>query len=459
MTKKATLYIGVLTFSILIVLSILFYKERTVFLDISYHLFSILKDDSFAIQNNRFGAFFTQLFPLIGSKLGFSLQTIAVLYSMSFVILPLITFLLIHLYFKNTKVSVAYLLFTIAMTTHTFYWIQSELPQAIAFLFILIALLDRAVQEKTPSNKFVFLSSVLLFLVCFTHPLMLIVFTFLVLYYFLSHPDKKAVIASFGLTYFAFYVIKSLFFKTAYDSQAMGGMNNFLALFPNYFNLESNKNLIKYFIQDYYFVAILFAVTVFSFIRRLRYLKALLISAFFLGYCLLVNVSYPQGADQFYIENLYLVLAVIVAVPFVYEVLPTIRNPKIQYAIIGLICAAGVVRIATTQSVYSDRLSWYRDILTTTESSTQQKIIIPETMVPMDTLMMTWGSSYEFWLLSTIEKGTSRSVIIEESPGEFDYALPAERAFITKWGAFEYATLDSKYFIFRDTSGYVKVQE
>lgn len=235
MTKKATLFIGVFTFSILLVLSILFYLERTVFLDISYHLFSILKDDDFAIQNNRFGAFFTQLFPLIGSKLGFSLQTIAVLYSMSFVILPLLTFLLTHLYFKNTKVSVAYLLFTIVMTTHTFYWIQSELPQAIAFLFILIALLDRAVLEKTLSNKFVFLSSVLLFLVCFTHPLILIIFTFVLCYYFVSHPGQKSVVASFGLTFFSFYAVKYFFFKTSYDSQATGGARQHTYAFPQLF--------------------------------------------------------------------------------------------------------------------------------------------------------------------------------------------------------------------------------
>lgn len=219
-------------------------------------------------------------------------------------------------------------------------------------------------------------------------------------------------------------------------------------------NLQSNKNLLNYFVQDYYFVAI-----VLFFINRRHFLKAILISAFFLGYCLLVNVSYPHGADQFYIENLYLVLAVIIAVPFVYDVLPSIRNPKIQYAIIGLICVAGLIRIASTQSFYSDRLSWYSDILNSTESDSQQKIIIPETMVPMDTLMMTWGSSYEFWLLSTIEGGTSRSVIIEERPGEFDYALPAEKAFITKWGVFEYSALDNKYFNFRDTMGYVSFQE
>lgn len=142
MRKNTILLIASLTFLVMFILSIVFYKERTCFLDLSYLLFCILKDGDFVIQNYRLGAFFTQLFPLIGSKLGLSLKTITITYSMSFIILPLLTFLLIHIGLKNSKISIAYILFLMLMTTHTFYWTQSELPQAISFLFILIGLLD-----------------------------------------------------------------------------------------------------------------------------------------------------------------------------------------------------------------------------------------------------------------------------------------------------------------------------
>jgi len=458
MSNKNGLIIGVVTFSILLVLSAAFYKERTVFLDISFHLFSILKDGGFAIQNNRFGSFFTQLFPLVGSKLGFSLKALAIAYSMSFVILPFITFLIIQLILKNTRVSVAYLLFSIIMTTHTFYWIQSELPQAIAFLFIFIALWDNHKQDQSIPPRSLFLWSILLFTICFTHPLMLIIFTFVLTYYYISDPGKRGITTSIGFTFYAFYIIKSLFFRTPYDSQAMSGLKNILTLLPTFYELQSTKNLLTYFIFDYYFLALLLIATLVYFIRQKKYLESLLIFGFFFGYCLLVNVSYPNGADQFYIENLYLVLAVIVALPFVFEVLPRISNPNIQIGVISLICLLGIIRIINTQSIYSDRLSWYREVITDTEDLPNKKIIIPVSEVPQDKLMMTWGSSYEFWLLSTIESGESRSIIIEEIPDEYNWALPGNNAFITKWGAFDYANLNSKYFIFRDSTGYMKLE-
>ena len=459
MTKTKILLLGILTFLAMLILSVIFYKERTCFLDISYHLFSILKDGSFAIQNNRFGAFFTQLFPLIGSKFGISLKSIAIAYSISFVILPFLTFLTIHLSLKNSKISVVYLLFVALMTTHTFYWIQSELPQAMAFLFIFIALLDNIVSaNKSASPNFWLFSSILLFIVCFTHPLVLFALSFVILYYYISFPTQRAIIKSAGLIYFSFYIIKSLFFKTTYDSQAIGGIKNFVTLFPNYFTLQSNKNLLKYFIHDYYFIILSIATTTYFYLKEQQYQKCLLVVSFFLGYCLLINVSYPNGADQFYLENQYLILSFIVALPFAYDILPKIKNYYIPYGIISFVCLVFLFRIINTHHTYTNRLKWNQDLLSKTENLSNKKLIISSSKAPTDTLLMKWGSSYEFWLLSTIETGNSRSIIIEEGKNEFDWTLPSNSAFVAKWGKFEYKELNRKYFIFNDTSSYVKIQ-
>ncbi len=56
---------------------------------------------------------------------------------------------------KNSRVAIVYLLFIVFIATHTFYWIQSEFPQAISFLFIVIALLDNAVtSDRMPAPNF-----------------------------------------------------------------------------------------------------------------------------------------------------------------------------------------------------------------------------------------------------------------------------------------------------------------
>ncbi len=427
-------------------------------MDIAYHLFCILKDNNFAIQNYRFGAFFTQLFPLISSRCGFSLNNIALSYSVSFTLLPLITFLIIHLGIKNSKVSVAYLLFVVLITTHTFYWIQSELPQALAFFFVLLALMENTVNKvKETSPYFWPIAGTVIFVVCFTHPLTFCPFLFAILYYYILYPNKRKIFYALSLFYGLLLTIKSLFFKTPYESQAMIGINNFKLLFPHYFNLQSHKNLIQYFIHDYYFALLLFIICLVYWFRQHQYKKILLLASFFIGYCFLINVTYPTGADQFYLENQYLILAFFVCLPFVFEILPSIKNSKIQFGILSVIFIISFLRIINTHKFYTNRLQWNRNLLTQTESLPNKKLILPVAKAPIDTLLMTWASSYEFWLLSTMEQGVSRSIIIEEKENEFNDALFANKSFVSQWGMFDYNTLNKKYFIFTDTTNYVRM--
>ncbi len=136
MNKRFIFILGVLSFGFALFFSIIYFLERTAFLDLSFHLFYLLKDNDYCIQNYRIGAVFTQSFPLIGAWLGLSLKSIAILYSTSFIVLYALTFFCILVGFKNVKLAIIYLFFCILITTHTFFWAQSELPQGVAYLFI-----------------------------------------------------------------------------------------------------------------------------------------------------------------------------------------------------------------------------------------------------------------------------------------------------------------------------------
>ncbi|MDI9318954.1 MAG: hypothetical protein QM530_00630 [Phycisphaerales bacterium] len=448
--------IGAVLYLILLSLSVLFYKERTVFLDISYHLFCILKDGTFAIQNNRFGAAVTQAFPLLGSKMGLSISNIALIYSMSFVVFYASAFIIIFQVIKNTKFGIAFLLFSILMTTHTFFWIQSELPQGVAFLFIFLSLFDNILNKNVVPLYFSWLSPSLLFIICFTHPLLLFVALFSFSFLYLNYPDKRKFILFQFLIYATFLLIKSIFFKTAYDSQAIGGLKNIFQLFPHYFNIQSNKNFLHYFLKDYFFIPIIMSIVGIYYIRCKLYAKIFLMFFYSFIYIFIVNTSYPQGADQFYLENQYLLISSFVAIPFAFDFLPSIKNLTVPVVLIGVISFVGIVRIFHTHHFYTHRLEWYRHFLHDTNSLPQKKIVLTSKAVPLQTLLMTWGSSYEFWLLSSMEYGQARSIIIEENKDEFAWAIDKNKSFITKWGAFNYNELNSKYFIFSDTNRYIK---
>lgn len=446
---------GYIIYPVLILFSILFFRERTAFIDISYHLFYILKDSSFAIQNNRFGAALTQWIPLSGAKLGLSLKTIALAYSAGFAITYFAVFILIHKILKNNRVALAWLFFSVLMTTHTFYWIQSELPQGAAFFFIFLALLDNQLKKGSASYVFYWLSAVLLFIICFTHPLLLFACLFSFIFLWNLYPQKRSLIYFSAATYLSFYVLKAVFFQTSYENSAFGGLKNIFTLFPDYFDIQSNKNLLKYFFTDYYFVPIGLALLLFFYIKTKRYIPAVLTAVFFTGYIFMVDLTYPGGTDQFYIENQYLLLAVFIGLPLAFELMNI--EPLWRNGIVFLIGFFAVFRIYYAHDLYSARLDWQRNILLEAERLPSQKLILADENLPEDTLLMTWAASYEFWVLSTIENAKSASVIVEEQPGEFDWAAGEHQSFITKWGAFKYSDLNPKYFRFTDSTAYIKV--
>jgi hypothetical protein len=175
------------------------------------------------------------------------------------------------------------------------------------------------------------------------------------------------------------------------------------------------------------------------------------------GYLLLINVSYPNGAEQYYIENQYLILGIFLGISLAFDGAIAVKAHK-QSFILTCICFLGIFRFINAHTLYSARLDWERKFLSKTACLKEKKIVVPENDEVKKNLLLTWGSAYEFWLLSTIDSGTSRSVIMEENPGEFDWALQNNKTFLTKWGTFDYATLDPAYFRFSDTSKYVKFE-
>ena len=461
MQKKQLFLIGSLTFMILIILSVVFYKERTCFMDISFHLFHILKSGNFEIQSYRFSAFFTQMFPIIGSKMGAPLTTITIAYSMSFVLLPFLSFTIILFILKNMRVAAMYLIYLLLMTTDTFYWIQSEMPQGVAFLFILIGMLDNMASQNV-KYSFVhwLIISILIATVCFAHPLLSIPFAFLILFYFITYPRKYLIILSIAGLYLLFYMIHSKYFVIPYDVKAIEQLTNFETLYPHYFTIQSSKNLYGYFLHDYYLAVIMLLVNIVFYVREKQFLKPLFMLVFFIGYSLIINVCFPDGSPQFYLENQYLLLSIFVVIPFVIDILPRLKSIKTQYTLISAICLIGIIRIFANHGIYTERLQWNQHILSSTATSPHKKLVVPYNLAPNEILLMKWASAYEFWLLSTLETGTSRSVVVEDHQDEFNWLFPSKKALITKWGAVDYSDLSNKkYFNFTDTSGYVKYSE
>jgi len=172
---------------------------------------------------------------------------------------------------------------------------------------------------------------------------------------------------------------------------------------------------------------------------------------FFFGFALLVNVSLPNVKEQFYMEGQYLVMSLFVILPFIFDFLPIIKSNGVKTSLVLGIVFISLFRIYNTHTIYTERLNWNKNLLTETANLKNPKLIINRNQIPIDTLLMTWGSSYEFWLISTVEQGKSRSVIITDNENELDWAMHERKTFLGRWDLKKYNELNRKYFKFNDT--------
>ncbi len=166
---KRLYFFGFAAYVFMLILSILFYKERIIFLDAAFSLFNIVKDNGFCIQHYRFGDVCTQILPVIATKAGLPLDLILRSYSGGYIIYYFIAYFVCGSILKRYDLALVILLMNVLFISDTFYWMLSQLPQAIALLMILLAVVSR--QENTTG---IFKWAIVLLLevtIVFFHPL------------------------------------------------------------------------------------------------------------------------------------------------------------------------------------------------------------------------------------------------------------------------------------------------
>lgn len=447
--------LGYFGYTSLLILSFVFYKERAIFMDSAFQLFHIIVSDDFAIQNHRFGAMATQVFPLLGSRFGLSLDNIILIYSAGIVLYYAACYFVCGSILKQYAYALLLLLFNLLLATDTFFWMHSELPQGCAVMVVTFALISNANNGRYLPLKYAIITG-LLIVMAFFHPLILFPASLLFLY-FIQQSDKRAariLLAIAFAAYLALWYVKFRYYKTPYDTAAMTFATDIFERFPHFFDLHSTKVFLKDCIGKFFWLPVCFSGTVFFYVRQRRWINLLLYVFFVIGYILLINTSYHgPDAPRFYMENMYLPLSIFLAVPLIFEI-GLHYSSKAAIVAILVISVTGILRILYVSDVYTSRLNWEREFL---KKHGNDKLIVQERHVPADTLIMTWGTSYEFWLLSTIEDNKTASIIINPSLEELIPPPGKSKSFITKSAGYPYRMLPTSYFIFKDTASEYQV--
>ncbi|HMG14638.1 MAG TPA: hypothetical protein VK590_04275 [Saprospiraceae bacterium] len=444
-------------FSLLVLLSILIWKERIFFIDPAFHLFLMIKDGTFPIQVQRFGAALTMFLPIIGIKIGLSTTTLALLYSLNIGLYYAFLALLNIKLNPDCKLAFAlFLCYTILMS-FSFFWIQAELPMGLALSITFINYLDKLKLKawKAPS---IFCTLIILITCIYFHPIVSIFLVFLLVFKYLDATTDKKTFTIGLLLLLSLVIVKKLAFKTTYYD--INWMNDTLAnlklLYPHYLSNISNKQFLTNLIPQYILlIPAILGIVIYYIIKRSWKKLNWTIFCFF-GYLLLVNITCNKIMPLFHIESFYLPLAGILSIPLALDVLPSL-NKKILISVMLIFVFYKLIQLNNTYKIVHKRLEIITNILHKTNKVEHKKILFASSQLPMDSLIITWPISYEVLMLSIMEnKQNPRNVLVLDDPHSRDSLLTKPlKEFAGTFKSIPYSKFPINYFSFKDTSSFV----
>lgn len=427
---------GHAAFAILTAMAAWFWQERTLILDAAFQSYLFVADGGPAIMVERFGAAMVQLLPLVGVWAGASLKTVLILYSVSIVLFHWVLFGVCLYVLKDKKAALAILLFNVLLVGDSFYWMQNELLQAIALMFVLWSLWMRRGDWRQFAKPDWALSLLLATTVAYYHPLVFFPLAFIWCFVWL-HPIRlisKRTLLGIAALFALIFSSKYIFRQPNFYDRGMTGQ------YVREFNFSLEKLLASNSLRD--FVAhlddnlfllfpLLVLVTGF-YIWKKRWWVAMLVSGAMLFYCLLIMQRFLAD-DRWYIqESHYQALAVFLIVPLVWDVLPEIISKLLKLGnylvfLMAIFLIIRLVGIWNTHKSYTARLVYVQGLLEKTKKMEGRKFVIGYEQADRKTLMMYWGMPYETFQMSALESPDSvRVIAIAENADSLAALLPVD---------------------------------
>lgn len=433
---RLSLFAIALIFIPLLVLSIIFYKERAFAFDAAYQLFDIIQTQSFAIQGTRFGAIFLQFPSWLVAQFTPDLNNIGMIYSVSGVLLPaLVTFLIWKMkYFELVGVA---LLFPIIFLGHSFYWAHSELFQSCYWAVLSIALLF----SSHKSIVYQILFAVSLIVTIFLHPVAPILVGYGIGFLFLRG-DLDARKADWIITLTGIILlIKFFIFPTmAYDANIYARSGELFHRFWNFFSFKSSRQFRAEWLGNYWLYLVCISVIFQYYYRRNQYIKIGLVLGSTLAYLYTVHSLFRWALPLFQMENYYMAVGWMLAFPIVFDVIPEIpkRSWKTSIFLFMTVFAIRVIQIKHTGEDYVRRHEKIR--LTLEHYPDHHKLFMEHSKELEESWLLTWSIPYESLFMSSLN-GESRTLHISK-----DQANLMNNAFVGFKQSIPSAQLNPRYF-------------
>jgi hypothetical protein len=464
-------YYAVVALMILMLLgSIVWYRQRLLFVDAALYVFEVLNAHRFEMTN-RYTAVLTQIWIFAGDYLHLPLRAILILFSASFSFFYLVVILILGR-LRQYGLAILLGLYLTLFSSDAFFAPVGEAHTGIACMFLFLGLFFRY-QPRGRIPLWVHPILILsLWLALYSHFVVLVAFGFLLLYELLyqsrqflnTWPKRLQIIAYLflGIVLFALKLHEGR--QNAYDSNKLEPIlkANMLDVFASFQSGDANT-MFQLLVSNYWVAMLVFGCGIFILIKLKKWLLLSLTVLSALCFFSLVCLTYPNSYGrevQFYMEGEWMVLGIIVATPFVLHLIPRLR-PGAALLILSIVFGIRIVYTCLSFVLFDAR---YRSESAIVEALHRQGIhkafIVAEKSVSNRLFVMDWGSPWESILLSNL-KGYAPQITFQIVEPSFNVPEQNAQSFVTPFYKIEARQLNPRYFQIDSLSSYrvLKLEE
>jgi hypothetical protein len=417
--------LGQLMFLVLFFLSLFFYLERTIFVDPCYAVFNLFYYRDYVSEADRYAAVIPQTLALLAIQMNLPLRIILAVYSMSFILLYYLVFLVIAYGFKLSRLALAVPLVLLLGVKYSFYWISTETHQALVYTVLFYAFLTYSLTLRPGWFTWLFRLTVAtgILLLCFySHPVAMFPVLFVLGFFVIGNklwlkPDGYIL----GGIIVALAVFKYLTSSpSGYESIYFRGFGEFFERLGFLFKSESLLFLKSKILNIYLFSMIIFLVTAAWYVVKKQYLKL----AYYLVSLLLFSLILFNTFDIFYYpfiqEKNLMGLNVFLLIPFLKDVVfPSGKGRLIMQYFLVLVFIFAVAHVVSGSRFFRERLAYIQSLVNTARHFPEKKFIIRESMIDRERLNVNWALAPETLILSSLDgPDSSVSMYINDTYGK-----------------------------------------
>jgi len=453
--------LAIVVMLLLTVWSVIVFRQRMLFVDPAWISFNIINHHTFVFAEHRFGAFITQIVPLAGACFGCSLKTILLLYSLSFYLFYLSTFLILGLVLKQKSLALLLVVYLTLFVSDGYYWPNNEVHQGIAWMLLFIGLSRYRFQRKHNAVLGYIFSIVLLVLAISCH--LLVALPLLFLWYYV-HRDSglKDLMRNGRVVRTTIIILLLLFGKYQlsrngwYDASKLEGVEQLS--WEKITGILHSGQLISFgrlLLQNYWLALVVFGGSLWVLLQIKRYVVLVFWLLCLVAYGALVCLIFPDSygrSIQFYMESEWAALAIILAAPLVFK----FAKSENTYAFLFVAIFSGVrlVYIFGSFSYFDaryQRLSRFMTVLQ--QKDIRKAIIVEEQQQSENDFIMSWGLPVESMMLSELNGYPMQTTfkIISAKP---ENLMRARDSFYAPFDIKSTTVLNPRYFRLDSTQNY-----